>query len=585
MLKTLLAQVKQYKRVSLITPVFSALEAVADMLLPWLMSKIIDLGVNNPDPERGMQMILQYGAWMLVVAALALLSGFLAGRFSATAATGFAANLRDSMYRNIQNFSFSNIDRFSTAGLITRLTTDVSNLQMSFQMLLRICVRAPTMLICALIMAFTLHPSLSLVFVVAMVFLVVVLGFIIFKATGLFDKVFQKYDDLNASVQENVSAIRVVKTFVREDHERSKFSAAAENVYRMFVRAESIVTLNGPVMNLAIYSCIIVLSWLGSKAIVLEGFTEGGLMALYGYVTSILMSLMMISMVFVMMSMSLACARRVAAVINERSDLDSPAQPVTQIPDGSIDFDHVNFSYHKDATGKPVLQDIDLHIRSGETIGILGGTGSAKTSLVNLIPRLYDVTQGAVRVGGQDVRTYDLQLLRDEVSVVLQKNVLFSGTLLENLRWGKEDATLEECRRVCRLACIDDFIIHLPDGYDTHVEQGGSNFSGGQKQRLCIARALLKQPKILILDDSTSAVDTATDARIRRAFREEIPDTTKLIIAQRISSIQDADRILVLNEGQVDGFGTHEELLASNRIYQEVYENQTGGDFDEKEEA
>ena len=421
--------------------------------------------------------------------------------------------------------------------------------------------------------------------VVAIAFLVVVLSLIIFKATGLFDKVFQKYDDLNASVQENVSAIRVVKAFVREDHERGKFSKAADNVYRMFVKAESIVTLNGPVMNFAVYGCILVLSWLGAKAIVLEGFTEGGLMALYGYVTSILMSLMMISMIFVMMSMSLACARRVSAVINEEPDLTSPAQPVTEIPDGSIDFDHVNFSYRKDSTGKPVLQDIHLHIRSGETIGILGGTGSAKTSLVNLIPRLYDVTEGAVRVGGRDVRAYDLKLLRDEVSVVLQKNVLFSGSILENLRWGKKDASLEDCRRVCRLACIDDFIMNLPEGYETHVEQGGSNFSGGQKQRLCIARALLKQPRILILDDSTSAVDTATDARIRRAFREEIPNTTKLIIAQRISSVQDADRILILHDGQVNGFGTHEELLAGNQIYQEVYENQTGGDFDEKEEA
>lgn len=585
MLKTLLGQVKQYKRVSIITPIFSALEAVADMLLPWLMSKIIDLGVKNPDTELGMQMILKYGALMLLVAALALLSGILAGRFSATAATGFAANLRETMYRNIQRYSFSNIDRFSTAGLITRLTTDVSNLQQSFQMLLRVCVRAPTMLICALVMAFSLHPSLSLVFVVAIIFLVAVLALVIVKAMGLFDKVFQKYDDLNASVQENVSAIRVVKAFVREDHERGKFSTAADNVYRMFVKAESIVALNGPVMNLAVYGCIIALSWLGAKAIVLEGFTEGGLMALYGYVTSILMSLMMISMIFVMMSMSLACAKRVSEVINEKPDITSPEAPVTDVPDGSIDFEHVNFSYRKDSKGDPVLQDINLHIRSGETIGILGGTGSAKTSLINLIPRLYDVTAGTVKVGGKDVRDYDLQLLRDEVSVVLQKNVLFSGTILENLRWGKKDADLDECRRVCQLACIDDFIMSLPEGYDTRVEQGGTNFSGGQKQRLCIARALLKQPKILILDDSTSAVDTATDARIRRAFREEIPDTTKLIIAQRISSVQEADRILILNEGRINGFGTHEELLASNLIYQEVYENQTGGDFDEKEEA
>ena len=587
MLKTLLAQVKQYKCVSLITPVFSALEAIADMLLPLLMSKIIDLGVKNPDPQLGMQMILKYGALMLAVAAGALLSGFLAGRFSAAASTGYAANLRSAMYTNIQTFSFSNIDRFSTAGLITRLTTDVTNLQMSYQMLLRICVRAPVMLICALIMAFSIHPRLSLVFVVAMVFLLLALALVIANAMSIFNRVFKKYDDLNASVQENVNSIRVVKAFVREEHEKSRFSKAADAVYKMFVRAESIVTLNNPIMNAAVFGSLLALAWLGAKAIVFDGFTEGGLMALFGYVMSILMSLMMISMVFVMLSMSLASAKRICEVLNEKADLTSPAQAITQIPDGSIDFENVVFSYRTGGKGKPVLQDINLHISSGQTIGILGGTGSAKSSLVNLIPRLYDVTQGSVKVGGIDVRKYDLEALRDGVAMVLQKNVLFSGTVLENLRWGDKNATQEECERACRLACADDFIRAMPDGYETRIEQGGSNVSGGQKQRLCIARALLKKPKILILDDSTSAVDTSTDAKIRRAMREEIPNTTKLIIAQRIASVQDADRILVLDDGKISGFGTHEELLSTNRIYQEVYETQTkgGGDFDEKEGA
>ena len=580
MLKTLKAQVKQYKWVSIITPVFSALEAVADMILPFLMAKIIDYGVKG---DGGMPAILKYGGLMLAVALGALLCGILAARFASIASTGFATNLRDAMFTNIQTFSFSNIDRFSTAGLVTRLTTDVSNLQMSYQMLLRICVRAPTMLVAALILSFSIHSELSIVFVVAMAFLILALSFVIANATKHFNRVFKKYDDLNASVQENVGAIRVVKAFVREDYERSKFSKAAEAVYRMFVKAESHVTLNNPIMMTTIFGCMIALSWLGAKACVTEGFSEGNLMSLFSYVSSILMSLMMISMIFVMMSMSVASAQRICEVLNEKADLTSPENALTDIPEGSIEFRNVSFSYRK-GSGKPVLQNVNLRIASGQTIGILGGTGSAKSTLASLISRLYDATEGEVLVGGHDVREYDLEKLRDAVSVVLQKNVLFSGTILENLRWGDKNATLEECKRACELACADEFIRSFPDGYDTHIEQGGTNVSGGQKQRLCIARALLKKPKILILDDSTSAVDTATDAKIRKALREEIPDTTKLIIAQRISSVQHADKILVLDDGRINGFGTHEELLATNRIYQEVWQGQTqgGGDFDEK---
>ncbi len=580
MLKTLKAQVKQYKWVSIITPVFSALEAVADMILPFFMAKIIDYGVKG---DGGMPAILKYGGLMLAVALGALLCGILAARFASIASTGFATNLRDAMFTNIQTFSFSNIDRFSTAGLVTRLTTDVSNLQMSYQMLLRICVRAPTMLVAALILSFSIHSELSMVFVVAMAFLILALSFVIANATKHFNRVFKKYDDLNASVQENVGAIRVVKAFVREDYERSKFSKAAEAVYRMFVKAESSVTLNNPIMMTTIFGCMIALSWLGAKACVTEGFSEGNLMSLFSYVSSILMSLMMISMIFVMMSMSVASAQRICEVLNEKADLTSPENALTDIPEGSIEFRNVSFSYRK-GSGKPVLQNVNLRIASGQTIGILGGTGSAKSTLASLISRLYDATEGEVLVGGHDVREYDLEKLRDAVSVVLQKNVLFSGTILENLRWGDKNATLEECKRACELACADEFIRSFPDGYDTHIEQGGTNVSGGQKQRLCIARALLKKPKILILDDSTSAVDTATDAKIRKALREEIPNTTKLIIAQRISSVQHADKILVLDDGRINGFGTHEELLATNRIYQEVWQGQTqgGGDFDEK---
>ena len=580
MLKTLKAQVKQYKWVSIITPVFSALEAVADMILPFFMAKIIDYGVKG---DGGMPAILKYGGLMLAVALGALLCGILAARFASIASTGFATNLRDAMFTNIQTFSFSNIDRFSTAGLVTRLTTDVSNLQMSYQMLLRICVRAPTMLVAALILSFSIHSELSIVFVVAMAFLILALSFVIANATKHFNRVFKKYDDLNASVQENVGAIRVVKAFVREDYERSKFSKAAEAVYRMFVKAESYVTLNNPIMMTTIFGCMIALSWLGAKACVTDGFSEGNLMSLFSYVSSILMGLMMISMIFVMMSMSVASAQRICEVLNEKADLTSPENALTDIPEGSIEFRNVSFSYRK-GSGKPVLQNVNLRIASGQTIGILGGTGSAKSTLASLISRLYDATEGEVLVGGHDVREYDLEKLRDAVSVVLQKNVLFSGTILENLRWGDKNATLEECKRACELACADEFIRSFPDGYDTHIEQGGTNVSGGQKQRLCIARALLKKPKILILDDSTSAVDTATDAKIRKALREEIPNTTKLIIAQRISSVQHADKILVLDDGRINGFGTHEELLATNRIYQEVWQGQTqgGGDFDEK---
>ena len=579
MIKTLAAQVKQYKLPSLLTPFFMALEVVVDILLPKTMGSLIDKGIQTgslPD-------IFRYGGQMLLLALLGLIFGVLAGKFAAQASSGFACNVRDAMYTNIQKFSFSNIDKFSTAGLVTRLTTDVTNLQNAYQMVIRMCFRAPLMLIFSLIMAFSISTRLSLVFVVALVILVICLSLIVSTAMKYFNEVFEKYDDLNASVQENVSAIRVVKAFVREDHENEKFKNAAGGIYKMFVKAETVVANNGPVMMLAVYSCMLSLSWLAAKMITAGDLTTGELTTLFSYVMSILMSLMMLSMIFVMMTLAMASARRVVEVLNEKPDLVSPENAVMEVTDGSVDFENVFFSYKKNSS-EPVLNNINLHIHSGETIGIIGGTGSAKSSLVNLISRLYDVSEGSVKVGGRDVREYDLDTLRNEVAVVLQKNVLFSGTILENLRWGDKDATLEDCIRVCRLACADEFIEQLPDKYETYIEQGGTNVSGGQKQRLCIARALLKKPKILILDDSTSAVDTATDARIRRAFREEIPDTTKFIIAQRISSIQDADRIIVLEDGVVDGFGTHEELLADNAIYQEVYEGQTkgGGDFDQK---
>lgn len=576
MIKTIFAQVKQYKRVSIITPVITALEVLMEILLPLVMASIIDDGIETGN----MQHVFLCGGIMLLLAALSLTFGILAGRLAAEASTGFACNLRDGLFSNIQTFSFHNIDKFSTAGLVTRLTTDVTNIQNAYQMLLRICTRAPIMLISALVMSIVINPRLSLIFVVAILLLGSILFLISRRAMPLFDKVFDRYDELNASVQENVSGIRVVKAFVREEHENSRFIKAVDHIYEMFVKAECTVILNSPVMMFVVYSCILGLSWLGAKMITGGTMTTGELTSLFSYTMNIMMSLMMLSMIFVMMTLSMASARRIAEVLNEKADLVSPKEADFEILNGSVDFEHVTFGY---GNGKPVLEDVNLHIQSGETIGIIGGTGSAKSSLVNLISRLYDVQEGSVLVGGKDVRTYDLETLRNQVSVVLQKNVLFSGTILENLRWGDKDATKEECIRACEMACADEFIRQLPDGYDTYIEQGGTNVSGGQKQRLCIARALLKKPRILILDDSTSAVDTATDARIRKAFREEIPGTTKFIIAQRISSVQDADRILVLHDGRIDGFDTHENLLKNNSIYQEVYESQTqgGGDFDE----
>jgi ABC-type multidrug transport system, ATPase and permease components len=576
MLKTLGAQIGQYRRDSILAPFFTVLEAVMETLIPLLMARIIDDGVSAGSIGN----VYRYGAWMVLLAALALACGILAGRFAARAATGFAANLRLGMFRNIQTFSFSNIDKYSTAGLVTRLTTDVSNLQNAYQMILRMCVRAPVTMLCALVMAITISPRLSLIFLVAIAFLALVLVGIMIPTSKLFRQVFRKYDDLNASVQENVSAIRVVKSFVREAYESEKFRRAADSLYRLFVGAETRMSFVFPAMMIAIYGCNLALSWLGARMVVGGSLTTGELTQLFSYVMNILMGLMMLSMVFVMITMSAASAQRITEILRESSDLRNPAQPVLQVADGGVEFDHVSFAYQA-GSGKPVLQDICLRVRPGETVGVIGGTGSAKSSLVNLIPRLYDVTEGSVRVGGRDVREYDLDTLRNQVAVVLQKNELFSGTILENLRWGKRDATEEECVRACRLACADEFIGRLPDGYNTYIEQGGTNVSGGQKQRLCIARALLKDPKVLILDDSVSAVDTATDARIRRSFRDEIPGVTKFIIAQRVSSIQDADRILVLDEGRISGFGTHEELLASNEIYREVWESQTGsGDFD-----
>lgn len=519
---------------------------------------------------------------MVVAACFSLFSGVMGGKYGARASAGFARNLRKAMYENIQTFSFSNIDKFSTAGLVTRLTTDVTNLQNAYQMLLRMCVRAPISLICAMCMAFFISPKLASVYLVAVFFLGGVLAFITVHAHHYFMQVFPKYDDLNASVQENVSAIRVVKAYVREDYEKDKFRKASQNIYNMFVKAESILAYNNPAMQITVYACILAISWLGAKMIVGSTLTTGALMSLLTYCMNIMMSLMMLSMVFVMLTMSVASAERICEVLNEKSDITNPKTPDYKVPDGSITFDHVTFRYNQ-SSAKPVLDDINLSIKSGETIGIIGGTGSSKSSLVNLISRLYDVSEGTVYVGGKDVRSYDLDTLRNEVSVVLQNNVLFSGTIYDNLRWGDANATEEECRHACQLACADEFIERFPDGYNTYIEQGGTNVSGGQKQRLCIARALLKKPKILILDDSTSAVDTATDAKIRRAFLEEIPGTTKLIIAQRISSVQDADRIIVLDNGVLNGFGTHEELLKTNEIYRDVYESQTSGsgDFDE----
>ena len=579
MIKKLVSHLGEYKAASIKTPLFAALEAIMDVLLPTIMAFIIDQGIEKGD----MNAIIRYGLLTFLVAAIALVLGVLAGKYAAEASTGFAGNLRDAMYENIQHYSFSNIDKFSTAGLVTRMTTDVTNVQNAFQMILRMCVRAPVHLVFALFMAVVIGGPLSLVFVVAVAFLVVVLAAIMIPTFRIFDRVFKNYDNLNASVQENVSAIRVVKSFVREGFENEKYTAACESLYKQFVNAESRLSFNNPAMLVAVYGCNIALSWFGAKYVLHGAITTGQLNALFGYIMNILMALMMLSMAFVMIAMSAASAKRIVEVLDERTDLPPAKQPVQQVADGSIQFDHVTFKY-KHGSGQPVLNDISFTIQPGETLGIIGGTGSAKSSLVQLIPRLYDAESGTVRVGGVDVRDYNLDVLRREVSMVLQKNVLFSGTILDNLRWGDANATEEECIRMAKLACADEFIQRFPDKYNTWIEQGGSNVSGGQKQRLTIARALLRKPKVLILDDSTSAVDTATDAKIRKAFREEIPGTTKIIIAQRISSVQDADRILVLENGQINGLGTHAELLATNAIYQEVYNSQTqgGGDFDKQ---
>ena len=579
MIKALAKQIKEYKSASLVTPIFMILEVAMEMVIPLLMASIIDDGVQAGD----MKHIFVIGCYMILAAIVGLFVGVMGGKYGAKASTGFARNLREAMYENIQTFSFSNIDKFSTAGLVTRMTTDVTNIQNAYQMLLRMCFRAPVSLICAMLMAFLINARVASIYLVAVVFLGIVIIFIMRAVSKYFSEVFKKYDDLNASVQENVAAQRVVKAYVREDYEIDKFHKASYNIYKMFKKAECTMTYVWPVMQFTVYGCILGISWLGAHMIVASQLTTGELMSLLTYCMSILMNLMMLAMIFVMMTMSAASARRIAEVLEEKADITNPEQPDYDVTDGSIRFDHVTFRYNKQSE-KPVLDDLNFEIKAGETIGILGGTGSSKTSLVNLISRLYDVNEGTVYVGGKDVRSYDLETLRNEVSVVLQKNVLFSGTILENLRWGDENATEEECIRACRLACADEFIEKMPEKYNTYIEQGGSNVSGGQKQRLCIARALLKKPKVLILDDSTSAVDTATDAKIRKAFATEIPGTTKIIIAQRISSIQDADRIIVMDNGKIDAFAPHEELLRTNEIYKEVYEAQTqtgGGDFDE----
>ena len=581
MIKTLAAHIKEYKKASIATLFFMILEVIMETLIPFLMATLVDDGINKGNLNH----VYRIGALMLVFAVIGLFAGLMGGKYGAKASAGFAKNLRADMYKNIQTFAFSNIDKFSTAGLVTRLTTDVTNVQNAYQMLLRMCMRAPVTIICAMAMSFYYNTKIASIYLIVVILLGGVLAIIISRAGRYFKAAFPKYDELNASVQENVSAIRVVKAYVREDHEKKKFKKASHNIYNLFVKAENVIVFNSPAMQFAVYGCILLISWLGAHMIVGSGetvLTRGDLTSLMAYCMNILMNLMMLSMVFVMVSMSSASAGRIAEVLNEKADIVNPENPVYEVSDGSIVFDNVNFSYKKTG-GEYVLSEINLDIKPGEIIGIIGGTGSAKSSLVNLISRLYDVTDGSVKVGGRDVREYDIETLRNEVSVVLQKNVLFSGTILDNLRWGDKNATEEECKRACRLACADEFIDRFPDGYNTYIEQGGSNVSGGQKQRLCIARALLKKPKIIIFDDSTSAVDTATDARIRKALATEIPDTTKLIIAQRISSVQNADRIIVMDEGRINGVGTHDELLASNAIYREVYESQTGGggDFDE----
>lgn len=578
MLKTLGAQIKEYKWASIATPVFMLLEVAVDTIIPLLMASIIDNGVNMGDTRH----IYIMGVWMIVAALFGLLTGCLGAKYGAKAAMGFGKNLRAAMFRNIQTFSFANIDRFSSASLVTRMTTDVTNIQNAYMMLLRMTMRAPASIICAMAMSFFISPRLATIYLIAVIVLGALLLFISKAAMKYFDRAFKRYDDLNESVQENVSAIRVVKAYVREDYEKKRFSKAAQNIYDVFVKAESLVVYNSPLMQFTVYACILLISWLGAHMVVSSTLTTGDLMALLTYCMNILMNLMMLSMVFVMISLSLASARRISEVLNEQSTLHNPKEPLYDVPDGSISFKHVTFRY-SDTAETPVLSDINLDIKSGETIGIIGGTGSSKSSLVNLISRLYDTDTGSVIVGGHDVREYDMDTLRNKVAVVLQQNVLFSGTILENLRWGDKNATTDECIEACKMACADDFIESFPDKYNTYIEQGGTNVSGGQKQRLCIARALLKKPRILILDDSTSAVDTATDSKIRAALAKTIPGTTKLIIAQRISSVMDADRIIVMDDGKVDGFDTHENLLKNNEIYRDVYDSQTngGGDFDE----
>lgn len=578
MLKTLGAQIKEYKWASIATPVFMLLEVAVDTIIPLLMASIIDNGVNKGDTSH----IYIMGVWMIVASLFGLLTGCLGAKYGAKAAMGFGKNLRAAMFRNIQTFSFANIDRFSSASLVTRMTTDVTNIQNAYMMLLRMAMRAPASIICAMAMSFFISPRLATIYLIAVIVLGALLLFISMAAMKYFDRAFKRYDDLNESVQENVSAIRVVKAYVREDYEKKRFSKAAQNIYDVFVKAESLVVYNSPLMQFTVYACILLISWLGAHMVVSSTLTTGDLMALLTYCMNILMNLMMLSTVFVMISLSLASARRISEVLNEQSTLHNPKEPLYDVPDGSISFKHVTFRY-SDTAETPVLSDINLDIKSGETIGIIGGTGSSKSSLVNLISRLYDTDTGSVIVGGHDVREYDMDTLRNKVAVVLQQNVLFSGTILENLRWGDKNATTDECIEACKMACADDFIVSFPDKYNTYIEQGGTNVSGGQKQRLCIARALLKKPRILILDDSTSAVDTATDSKIRAALAKTIPGTTKLIIAQRISSVMDADRIIVMNDGKVDGFDTHENLLKNNEIYRDVYDSQTngGGDFDE----
>ena len=582
MLNTLYSQIKQYRRAAALTPIFTSLEVVMDVLIPYVTAKLIDLGINAGDLRN----VYLYGGIMLAMAFLSLYFGIRAGQYSAYASSGFACNLRDAMYRNIQTFSFSDIDKYSTSGLVTRMTTDVSNLQNAFQQLLRVSVRAPFRMLFSIFMCFVIDVRMSIIFVIAMVVLSVFLYFLISRVAGLFKQVFERYDQLNGSVQENIAGIRVVKSFVREEYENTKFGWAAEALYKLYVRTEGLMALNHPVMNLVVYGCIIAISWFGAQFVVSDTLTTGEITSLFTYVMSILMSLMMLSMIFVMLTQSAASGQRVAEVINEKADITNPNKPLTEVPNGDVDFRHVYFAY-KAGSGEYAIQNISFRVRSGETIGVIGGTGSGKSSLVNLVSRLYDVSKGSVMVGGNDVRRYDLESLRNAVSVVLQKNVLFSGTILDNLRWGNSDATLEDCQEACRMACADEFIEQMPDGYNTRIEQGGTNVSGGQRQRLCIARTLLKRPKVLVLDDSTSACDTATDAAIQRAFREELPEITKIIIAQRISSVSACDRILVLDKGRVSGFDTHDNLLRQNAIYREIYtlQNEDGGDFDEPQKG